>query len=96
MMAGPSRTIHSTGKMQPTIGNTIRDDACAARSGPANSGDERRTAHHQGGQGKAHHQKQLQIGVRQRALGDDEARRPNQDEYQRNAEPEHVHRVFKR
>src|SRR5437762_2132093 len=32
MMAGPRRTIHRTGKMQPTIGNTIREDACAARS----------------------------------------------------------------
>src|SRR5438094_240510 len=32
MMAGPRRTTHRTGKMQPTIGNTIREDACAARS----------------------------------------------------------------
>ncbi len=32
MMAGPRSTIHSTGKMQPTIGNTMRDDAWAARS----------------------------------------------------------------
>ena len=32
MIAGPSSTIQRTGKMQPTMGNTIRDDACAARS----------------------------------------------------------------
>ena len=32
MMAGPSNTIHSTGKMQPTIGNTMREEAWAARS----------------------------------------------------------------
>src|SRR6266511_1990150 len=32
MMAGPSSTIHSTGKMHPTMGKTIREDACAARS----------------------------------------------------------------
>src|SRR6266550_9240881 len=32
MMAGPRSTTHSTGKMHPTIGKTIREDACAARS----------------------------------------------------------------
>src|SRR5437660_3876230 len=32
MTAGPSSTTHSTGKMHPTIGKTMRDDAWAARS----------------------------------------------------------------
>src|SRR2546423_2898137 len=32
MMAGPRRTTQRTGKMQPTIRKTMREEACAARS----------------------------------------------------------------
>jgi hypothetical protein len=41
-------------------------------------------------------QKPLQIRVRQRGLGNDEACRPNQHECQRNSQPEHDQHISKR